>query len=48
MPDSCTSRFPPPPHQPTGLRVAGAANSTVTITHNLIRDTPYAGIMAGW
>lgn len=34
--------------QPTGLRVAGSAAGTVTVTHNLIRDTPYAGIMAGW
>lgn len=34
--------------QPTGVRAMGAADGVVTITHNHIRDSSYAGVMAGW
>jgi len=33
-------------NQPAGIRVMGAAN--VVVVHNAVRDTSYAGIMAGW
>jgi hypothetical protein len=34
--------------QPTGIRAMGAEQGVVTVSHNLIRDSSYAGVMAGW
>ena len=36
-------------NQPAGVRVRGAAaGSTVTLEHNAVRDSSYAGIMLSW
>lgn len=35
-------------NQPAGIRSMGTAQGLYTITHNLVRDGPYGGIMAGW
>ena len=32
--------------QPAGIRVKGEAN--ITVSHNTVRQNPYAGIMVGW
>ena len=34
--------------QPGGIRVTGSAAGTVTVAHNLVRDTSYSGIALGW
>ena len=35
--------------QPAGMRIMGSgAEGTTTVAHNLVRDTPYAGIAVGW
>ena len=35
--------------QPAGLRIMGSGDEGVTtVAHNLVRDTPYGGIMVGW
>jgi hypothetical protein len=34
--------------QPGGIRVTGSQQGTVTVAHNLVRDTSYSGIALGW
>jgi hypothetical protein len=35
--------------QPAGMRIMGSGDQGVTtVAHNLVRDTPYAGISVGW
>ena len=35
--------------QPAGLRIMGSGDEGLTtVAHNLVRDTPYGGIMVGW
>jgi hypothetical protein len=34
--------------QPGGIRITGSAAGTVTVAHNLVRDTSYSGIALGW
>jgi len=34
--------------QPSGIRVTGASDSTLTVAHNLVRDSSYSCIAVGW
>lgn len=35
-------------NQPAGIAVQGDASGVAVVEHNLVRDTPYAGVMVGW
>jgi hypothetical protein len=35
-------------NQPAGIRAQGAAEGTVLVAHNSVRQSTYAGIMVGW
>lgn len=35
-------------NQPGGIRIMGDPSGVAVIEHNLVRDSPYAGIMVGW